>query len=372
MRGIRAALRLALYPCADESIFDAQTSKEKKLDPIRIVERFQTRRTPEIIPSDFTAEENLPRVVEQTNRWKPGQGADILHQQYTDKFEGETNLKFPLIKPDNTEENAVWENFSAAVLGFVPSGAAALERKQWQEFLSAEYQGSIQNVKQAHGKNYANFEEIFLPNGTETNIKLKTDWKKFVAETNTANRKLWQDFLARRYRRIGQLNQVYGTTWDSFEYVSLFDQLPASNQPLADWFLFESVVLKMHQTAHRFTVLIPANIGGQKPDTLEQQKQKLELVRRVIELEKPAHTVFDFRFYWNLFRLEEVRLGLDTLLGLGSRDPMLSPELVVGENYIGESRVGTPQPEKYPIRYVLGNEDLIKKQKEEEKKGNCE
>ena len=148
----------------------------------------------------------------------------------------------------------------------------------------------------------------------------------------------------------------------------MFDRLPATNQPLADWFLFESVVLAMHQTAHRFTVLIPANIGGQKPDTLEQQKQKLELVRRVIELEKPAHTVFDFRYYWNLFRLEEVRLGFDTLLGLGSRDPMLSPELVVGENFVGESRVGTAQPEKYRIRYVLGNESLINKQKEEEKK----
>ena len=117
-------------------------------------------------------------------------------------------------------------------------------------------------------------------------------------------------------------------------------------------------MLAMNAAAHRFTVLIPANVGGQKPDTLEQQKTKLEQIRRIIELEKPAHTVFDFRYYWNLFRLEEVRLGADTLLGLGSRDPLLSPELVVGENYIGESRVGTLQPEKYASRYVLGNGNL--------------
>ena len=228
----------------------------------------------------------------------------------------------------------------------------------------------IGNLNQAHGKNYADFQEIFLPDGTETKNELKNDWKKYVSETSASsrNRQLWQDFLARRYRRIGQLNQIYGTNWDSFEFVSLFDQLPPSNQPLADWFLFESIVLAMHRTAHRFTVLIPANIGGQKPDTAEQQKTKLELVRRVVELEKPAHTVFDFRYYWNLFRLEEVRLGLDTLLGLGSRDPLLSPELVIGENFVGESRIGFAQPEKYPIRYVLGNENLINKQKEEEKK----
>ena len=87
LRGIRAALRLALYPCADESIFDAQTSKEKKLDPIRIVERFQTRRTPEIIPSDFIAKQNLPRIIEQSEKWKPAQGADVLNQQYSEKFE---------------------------------------------------------------------------------------------------------------------------------------------------------------------------------------------------------------------------------------------------------------------------------------------
>ncbi len=370
MRGLRAALRLALYPCADESIFDAQTAKEKRLDPIRIVERFQTRRTPKIIPSDFVTEENRPRVVEQTEKWKPNQGADVLHQRYDGKFENKANRKFSLSKPEETEEAAIWESFALSVLGFVPSGAAASERKQWQSFLSAEHAGVIAGVNQAHGKNYSDFDEIFLPIGTETNANLKTDWKNFVAETSASSRyrRLWQDFLARRYRRIGQLNQVYGTNWDSFEFVSLFDRLPASNQPLADWFLFESVVLAMRQTAHRFTVLIPANIGGQKPDTAEQQKTKLEIVRRVIEIEKPAHTVFDFRYYWNLFRLEEVRLGFDTLLGLGSRDPLLSPELVIGENFVGESRIGTAQPEKYPIRYVLGSENLTKKQKEEEKK----
>ena len=370
MRGLRAALHLALYPCADDSIFESQTSEQRKLDPIRIVERFQTRRTPQIIPADFVTEKNKPRVVEQTEKWKPNQGADVLHQRYGKKFKDDEDKKFSLMKPEKAEEAAIWESFALEVFGFLPSGAAEVEQKQWQGFLSAEYAGVIGNLNQAHGKNYSNFANVFLPDGTETKNELKTDWKKYVSETSASsrNRRLWQDFLARRYRRIGQLNQIYGTNWDSFEFVSLFDQLPPANQPLADWFLFESIVLAMHQTAHRFTVLIPANIGGQKPDTLEQQKTKLELVRRVVELEKPAHTVFDFRYYWNLFRLEEVRLGLDTLLGLGSRDPLLSPELVIGENFVGESRIGFAQPEKYPIRYVLGNENLINKQKEEEKK----
>ena len=370
MRGLRAALRLAIYSCADESIFDAQTAHEKKLDPIRIVERFQTRITPEIIPSDFIIRKSKPRIVEQTEKWKPEQGADVLNRLYGRNFFGSKFVEFPFIKPANAATAKIWGTFSLAVLGFVPSSAAALERRQWQGFLSAEYQNTITFLNDSHRKKYRNFEDISLPTGAEMNSNLTADWKNYVAETSASggNRRFWQDFLARRYRRIGQLNKIYGTNWESFEFVSLFDRLPSANQPLADWFLFESVVLAMRQTAHRFTVLIPATVGGRKAETLETQKSKLELVRRIIELEKPAHTVFDFRYYWNLFRLGEVRLGADSLLGLGSRDPQLSPELVIGENFVGESRIAFDQPEKYASRYVLGNTKLTNKPKEEEKK----
>ncbi|MEO6589489.1 MAG: phage tail protein, partial [Pyrinomonadaceae bacterium] len=325
MRGLRAALRLTIYPCADESFFDAQTASEKKLDPIRIVERFQTRITPEIIPSDFITKKNKPRLVEQTEKWKPYQGADVLNRLYGRKFFGSKFVEFPFIKPADASTAKIWESFSLFVLGFMPSSAAALERRQWQGFLSAEYRNIITSLNASHRKHYRDFEDISLPTGAETNLNLIADWRKYIAETSamSSNRKFWQDFLARRYRRIGQLNKIYGTNWDSFDSVSLFDRLPWANQPLADWYLFESVVLAMRRTAHRFTVLIPAIVGGRKAETLEAQKSRLELVRRIIELEKPAHTVFDFRYYWNLFRLNEVRLGADSLLGLGSRDPQL-------------------------------------------------
>jgi len=361
MRGLRIALRLVLDNCADESIFESQTAEEKRRDPVRIVERFLTRRTPEIIPADFTENQNLPRVSAKTVKWNPNQGADVLNQRYREKFENQLNLKFPLIKPSE-EDAAIWEQFAIEALGFVPSNAAAIEQKQWQGFLRDQNQANIAELNQAQNTNYFGFEEIFLPRGTETNADLQTAWQKFVADTTdfSRNRKLWQDFLARRYRRIRQLNQFYGTNWSSFEYVTLPDQLPLSDKSLADWFLFESGILAMHRTAHRFTVLIPAMFGGGGLDTAEEQNRKLELVRRVVELEKPAHTVCDFRFYWNLFRLDEVRLGFDTLLGLGSRDPQLNPALVLGQNYIGMSLLGVPQPEKYQERYVLGSEFLEK------------
>ena len=90
----------------------------KRRDPIRIVERFQTRRTPQIIPADFVTEKNHPRVVEQTEKWKPNQGADVLHQRYSEKFEDDADKKFPLMKPDDAEESAIWESFALEVFGF--------------------------------------------------------------------------------------------------------------------------------------------------------------------------------------------------------------------------------------------------------------
>jgi hypothetical protein len=119
--------------------------------------------------------------------------------------------------------------------------------------------------------------------------------------------------------------------------------------------------LPMHRTAHRFTVMIPALLNGGQAESVGEQSRRLALVRRVVELEKPAHTVFDFRYYWNLFRLDEVRLGYDTLLGLGSRDPQLNPELVMGQSFVGESRLAAELPEKYSERYVLEDELLKKK-----------
>lgn len=369
VRGIRIALRLVLDSCADESIFDTQTTEEKVRDPIRIVEKFLTRRTPEIIPADSAEEQNLPRITQETSRWTPKQGADVLHQRYRAKFENDTKRTFPLIRPTDAEEAAIWESFALETLGFVPSKTAASERQNRQTFLRGKYLNDIEDLNDAYNTDYGNFEEIFLPHGTETNAAQQlADWQDFLAlaTDSSRNRKLWQDFLARRYRRIGQLNNFYGTKWSSFETVSLFDELPNVIKALGDWYQFESAVLAMHRTAHRFTVLIPAHLSGEKPETPEEQNRKLELVRRVVDLEKPAHTICDYRYYWNLFRLEEVRLGMDTLLGLGSRDPLLNPSLVIGEGYVGESRLGLPQPEKYSSRYVLGTEDLKKEKKKKD------
>lgn len=374
LRGLRIALRLALDECSDEGILDRQTAEQKRLDPIRIVERFQTRLTPDIIAADSVSDDDFPRVISLTGRWNPSQGADAISQRYREITGSNTSLKFSLVMPENAEEAAKWQQFAASVLGFTPTAAIYAERRNWQNFLRDVYHNKIADLNRSHGTNYANsggeedFRQILLPRGTEKNENLLADWQKFL-EIKTAPsriRKLWQDFLARRYRRVGQLNSLYNTGWKSFDDISLFDELPLLGKPLADWFQFESGVLPMHETAHRFTVLIPATLNGKRIESEEEQKQKLRLVERIVELEKPAHTTFDFRYYWNLFRLNEVRLGLDTLLGLGSRDPMLNPGLIIGQSFIGESRIGAAPVEKYAERFVLGSNGL-KQNKDGEK-----
>ena len=69
----------------------------------------------------------------------------------------------------------------------------------------------------------------------------------------------------------------------------------------------------------------------------------MALAQRIVEIEKPAHTVCDVRFYWAMNRLGEARLGADTELGPGSRAPDLIPAAILGRSYLGSAFVGGPQ-----------------------------
>jgi hypothetical protein len=258
--------------------------------------------------------------------WSPAEGNAGLVDRYA-AFLGTTAsfsqqvAPFSLVPPtgDNAQK---WAAFTLSALGFVPSIGAA-ERARWINFLVARG---------------ADPTGIALPRDYPVAPEDRKRWGDFAQiKDGLWMRARWQDFLARRYRSIGKLDRAWQATWPSFDLVALPDELPGTAAAQTDWLQFERQILAMHRTAHRFSVLLP--LDNVTPDPAELER-RLGLARRIVELEKPAHTVFDVRFYWAFFRVGEARLGLETQMGSGSRAPELVPEAILGRAYVGASFVG--------------------------------
>ena len=355
IRGLTLALHLALDPCADESIFTNSGCAQTR-ETIRIIEKYLTRKNPPVTLGD-PSQAMSGQSVAAASRWSPDQGRATLNQRYS-RFSdpsGASSLLYPLIQPTDSAAADKWIEFSQSTLGFVPS-IYEREQKAWQTFLWNSH-NTINELNLAHQANYTELAAVTLPRDLPQVEQAQTDWFDFIASPSTLReRQLWQDFLARRYRRVGALNGAYGTNWTSFEVIPLPDELPRDLAPLTDWFQFETIVLRMQSTAHRFTVLlpVPASLAF---DTDEHQR-RLDLCRRIVDLEKPAHTVFDTRFYWDMFRVGEARLQLDTFIDQGSRAPQLLPNLILGRGFVGESYLAPPALEAAHDRDTLGRDAL--------------
>ncbi len=294
VHGLEMALALVLCDRPDESIFSEAPRPEAG---VRIVERFRMRQLPPAAVGDPT-EVIGPRRGIATQRWQPVEGGAGLRTRYASFLapslpQGAAAPDFPLAAPSDPALASAWRDFCLFHLGFVPAGGAADPR-------------------------------------------------------------LWQDFLARRYRRVGALNDAYGAIAPVKELADArpFATLPPDGPPLVDWYDFESVVLAMRRLAHQFRILIPVR----HTDTTDPvaRRDRLALVGRVVALEKPAHTVFDVRLYWALFRVGEARLGEDTLIHLGGRSPDLLRPLVLSDAHLGESYLAPAHPQDVRDRTVLG------------------
>jgi phage tail-like protein len=98
------------------------------------------------------------------------------------------------------------------------------------------------------------------------------------------------------------------------------------------------------QSAHRFTVLV----------TRQLSPQELDMVGRIVELEKPAHTTFAINSSWEFFQVGLAQVGQDTLLGEGYR----VTQQPLGESYLGDTFLDIPYPENVEDRIVLQRNDL--------------
>ena len=321
---------------AQDAIFDDPGSDNATLHGIRIVETFLTRRVGPLAAGDPGASQG-PRVVAPARLWTPNEGNSGLVERYA-RFLGRTAsaaeqvLPFSLIPPTDAAELAQWSLFCQTNLGFVPA-AGAQDRQRWQQFLSGRVDSPA---------GLAAIAAIDLPADWPADLSTATNWGDFCAgSADPLPLGRWQQFLLCRYRRIDWLNAAHQTSWPSFDVIALPDHLPGSAAAQANWLQFEGQLLPMAQSAHRFSVLLPVPSVNADPANADRQ---LLLARRIVDIEKPAHTIFDVRFYWALNRVGEARLGTDTLLDVGSRAPQLLPDAVLGRAYVGESFVGGRNP----------------------------
>jgi phage tail-like protein len=176
----------------------------------------------------------------------------------------------------------------------------------------------------------------------------------FIPAATATDAPVWCDFLLRRYRGVTALNLAHVTTLADFTQATLPLVLPDDGPAQADWYHFETVVLPVRAAAHRFTVVLPVPRGS----AAEEQRTRLEQALRVVAVEKPAHTVFDVKFYWAMFRVGEARLGVDTLIDLGSRAPELMPAMQLGREYLAESHLAPSPPQDAKDRQILGRDAL--------------
>jgi len=105
--------------------------------------------------------------------------------------------------------------------------------------------------------------------------------------------------------------------------------------------------------AHRFTVLLPAPARSTTDDP--ELLARREFVRRIVDLEKPAHTVFEVRFDRTLFRVGRARLGPDTVLGPGSHAPDFIAPLILDHGFLGTDFLATDRPADSPGRHTVGD-----------------
>ena len=357
IRGLQMLLRLALEDCTDDSIFDPPGSKPGRREAIRIIETYRSRRTAGVALGDPTELGGGLRQLTQANRWTPQNGRADLNARFKEFLAPRLNLKvrdvvvFPIVVPASTETASAWRGFAGAVLGFVPSAADA-ERKSWDSFLESSYESvaALNRVRVA----LRSFEAVPLPSDQPSGARAD-DWSAFLTATASSTRRRCRTFSHGDTSRCG-FESIIRTHWASLESVSLFDELPPDRAALQDWYRFEAVLLPMQRTAHRFTVLLPAP-PGQTADGPEYQRRR-ELAARIVNWEKPAHTVFDVKFYWDMFRVGGARLGEDTVLDRGSRAPQLMSPMTLGQGHLAEAYLAPAPPQDATDRQILGRGGL--------------
>lgn len=267
--------------------------------------------------------------------WRPAAGRSALLA----RLDGDAGLVVPAEPVASTPGNSGRSAAFLRALGFIPR-AAAEEARLWAAWNAAAVAAGRSSIA-----------EPALPADTPDDAAA---WRDYLDKSAPCAplRQRWQDFLARRWRRVSALNQAWGTRWPAFGQIPSPLLLPAAEAALADWHRFESQVVRGLAGAHRFRIVLPLPAGELDLDALNRRRSA---VWRVVERDKPAHTTAEVRFGFDLFRIGEARLGLDTRLEAGlARRPGLAAlsagnsafaPALLGQTGLGEARLTPLKPQ---------------------------
>jgi phage tail-like protein len=322
LRGLILALRLAFDPEVSARDFDDSQPTCDAPGGIRIIESFTARRSGHLWPTSSSSQAG-PQQRSLAPRWQPEEGGSGLIERWALATGAEKataqqrRAGFDL--GSEGRDASLWQRFTSEQFGFVPAIGAA-ERARWVAYAATQ------------GLTVENQPQGAVPVG------IAEAWANFVALPSQL-RKQWLSFLAASYRSIGRLNGAWGSNWTDFGEIPIPDQLPDPVAASRDWLTFEGQILPMAATAHRFTVLLPRTRTDHDPAV---DSADLALASRIVALEKPAHTIFDIRFYWAMNRVGEARLGRDSSLGYSSRAPELIAPMLLGRSWLGAGFVGGP------------------------------
>ncbi len=335
--GMLRMLRLATDPCPDGSLF--QGSPEQRRDgsaplrfPVRIIENFLYR-TPGAAFGD-PAQADVPAAAPSTSRWTPESGPEELHRRY------QTYLK-SVYGGDVSALNLAW--------GIQDTDGS------YADFTAIRFPPLPPRI------NAGSSNASGLSAGTVA-VRRNQDWSRFVrdalgfeyAPAAFGDIDSYRKFLQRQYRQVAGLNRKYelgAGAFAAFADIPFPSDLPGNPWALRDWFEFATLILPLERRAHRFTVLIPTRAGG------SEAAIDPELVRRIVEMEKPAHTAFEVKEYWALFRVGEARLGLDTWMDQGSR----LTALALGNGYAGQGYLAWLPPWDEADRRMVGRDGLVRR-----------
>lgn len=404
--GMGAALRLALNDCVDPSIFQ-ELLDQRHYNPmgaggevIRIVERFSLRRLPGVVVdgnaatgalplaqvsgnlSELGDRHNLSQRYREYLYWRYSQVAgdgdampiERLNLHWNTAFISFYDIVFRSERPQQAGELSDWTQFVRRELArsteWSPEQGVFALHVRYQEWLREKYArefGESEALRQLNtlwNSGFSNFESILFSPVVPLAAGKAADWLHFIddgigftySSVSSQHANLYQEFLARRYRRIEALNSAYGRSganqWPSFDAVALpaEDALPESGKALADWIQFVSLMLPIRASAHRFTVLVPTTPG----ELPAQRERRMAQAEKVVRLEKPAHTSFDVKLFWALFQVGSARLGTDTIVGEGAR----YVGVVLGGTYLGQGIVQSSHPWDIRDRHLVGRDRL--------------